>query len=532
MTMPIEVKEPDDSASYSVLIDDTIDEVHPDLLPIGNETISNRCSRISSLILTNCSISDILVFWIVFDSMARLDLFAFSIAIQILIHPALSAIVTLTTEMKLWSRKGQRRVLGKVISSYLTQDIPGRYYFILQYVVNNVTYQKKFPDNGFGLLRTEKFFEVVINDDDPKDAVLAVEVDHYNKHGVKAFYQLRFACNIINLLLPLLLLLLDCSPNLTTQLFGPARQDQCSKTKWIDALAHYFVILGLYPLQQFLDNYIQTKKGVETQAVALDTVTNPIVPPPQTYNDVFDQSILLTSPCTHHRLTFDLTLLICPLTHHRLTYDCAANLLFVVLIMYNMAKFDMPTAFCNIFISFFIALWAFWGASLITRHVFVKPVQAQFQEEGLPLKNMTVLKSDDSHVGPIFVSVYIIQYEVDVINSSGKPDIVKVQARIYGRDLDSLRVLPLQPRCICAPSSSKGYTGLICFILTTPFACISFYDWYERNNWYEKLSFALITITLCMLGALCIAIGDLDVLDALKGKSGDIVVVSDGNEYT
>ena len=531
MTIPTP-EEPDDIVTHGNLIENTNDEVHPDLLPPRKETIRSTCSRISTIMLTLCSISDFLVFWIFVDCVARLKLFAFSIAIKNLIHPALSAIVTLTTEMKLWSRKGQRRVLGKVISSYLTQDFPGQYFFVIQYTVDDVTYQKKFLDNIFGLFRTEKFLEVIINDDDPKGAVLAAEVDHYNKHGVKNVYHLRYACNIINLLLPLLLLPLECSPALSTHLFGSAMHDRCSITTWIDALAHYLVILGLYPLQQFLDNFIQRKKPVETQAVALDTVINPIVPPPQSYKDVFDQSILLMSPSTHHRSTFDSTLMLCPSTHHRLTYDCAAYLFFGVWIMYSMAKFGMPEAFGYIFISLFTALWAFWGASLFTRHIFIKPVQAQFQEEGLPLKNMTVLKSFGSCDGPYFINISIIQYEVDVINCSGKPDFVKVQARIYGRDLDSLRVLPLQPRCICAPSSPEGYTGLICFILASPFACISFYDWNESDNWYEKLTFTLITTTLCMLSALCIAIGDLDVLDAMKGKSGDIVVVSDGNEYT
>ena len=143
-------------------------------------------------------------------------------------------------------------MFAKIKATYPAPDTPGQFLFVIQFIVNDVTYQKKFLDKTFGLLPTEKFLEVVIHDDDPKDAVLAAEVDHYNTHGVKDLYHLQYACNIMTLLVPLFLLLLECTLTLKFNLFSKAAQDQCSKTKWIDALAHYLVVLGLYPFQQFL----------------------------------------------------------------------------------------------------------------------------------------------------------------------------------------------------------------------------------------------------------------------------------------
>ena len=160
----------------------------------------------------------------------------------------------------------------------------------------------------------------------------------------------------------------------------------------------------------------------------------------------------------------------------------------------------------------------------------MEPLQAQFQEEGLPLKNMTILKSGCSEACDINIS--IIQYEVDVTNSIGMSDSVRVQARIYEENLPSLRVLPLQPTSICAPGPPGFLPGFIYILLASPLGCISFYDWNESDNWQEKWEFALVTTTLCILGALSVAIGDLDVLDIMQGNSKRTVIVSDGNKLT
>ena len=407
-------------------------------------------------------------------------------------------------------------MFAKIISTYPAPDTSDQCFFVIQYSVDGITYQKKFLDKTFGLLSTEKFLEVVINDDDPKDAALAVEVDHYNTHGPRKSNHLLCTLNFMILFLPLLLLLLECTPTLPIHLLRPSMYDQCSKTKWIDALAHYLVILVFYPFQQFLDHYIQRKIPVETQAVALNTVTKPIVPPPQTYNDVFDQSILLIPPSSHHRLI----------------YVCTACLFFGLWFLYGLSKYGISLHKTCLFIIMFTftSFWAYFVTAIITKLFFVEPLRMQFQEEGLPLKNMTVLKSGGPDICDAHFS--IIQYEADVINDTGISNNVRVQACIYGKDLDSLLVLPMQPMSICTPEPPKMYTVTICTLLASPLGCISFYDWNANDTGHEKCVFALVTTTLCFLGAMCIAIKNLDILDAMTGKSREVVIVSDGNKLT
>ena len=151
-------------------------------------------------------------------------------------------------------------MFAKIISTYPAPDTSDQCFFVIQYSVDGITYQKKFLDKTFGLLPTEKFLEVVINNNDSKNAVLAVEVDHYDTHGPRDLYHLRYACNIVTLLLPFFLLIYDCAPNMSTHLLGSSVQHQCLLTTWIDALAHYFIILALFPFQHFLNNHRQGRK--------------------------------------------------------------------------------------------------------------------------------------------------------------------------------------------------------------------------------------------------------------------------------
>ena len=256
MSLLVTAKEPDNSAPSGDLMEDTIDEVHPDFL----QPEISPPSTISS-ILKYLSICNIFLFCVYMDCFVRLRLFTFSLAIHIWIFPALSAIISLTTERKQYARSGQKRVFAKIISTYPAQGKPDQCFFVIQYIVDGITYQKKFLDKTFGLLSTEKFLEVVMNDDaDPKEAVLAAEVDHYNTHGPRKFDHLLYVLNIMTLFPTLFLLSLGCTPTLSIFLLCPGMHDQCSLTTWIDALAHYLVVLGLYPVQQFVNNYIQTRK--------------------------------------------------------------------------------------------------------------------------------------------------------------------------------------------------------------------------------------------------------------------------------
>ena len=50
--------------------------------------------------------------------------------------------------------------------------MPDQCFFVTPYRMNCIPYQKKFHDNAFELLSTERFLEVVIHDDYPKGAVI------------------------------------------------------------------------------------------------------------------------------------------------------------------------------------------------------------------------------------------------------------------------------------------------------------------------------------------------------------------------
>ena len=178
----------------------------------------------------------------------------------------------------------------------------------------------------------------------------------------------------------------------------------------------------------------------------------------------------------------------------------------------------------------FSAILAYMVALIIMDYIYVEPLQAQFRKEGLPLKNMTVLKSTE--FVPSQFNIHIIQYEVDVINSTGMSDCVRVQAFTFEQNLDSLCVIPLQPTSICGPGPPGLSTGSMCTLLASPLGFISFYDWNVSDSWHEKCVFALVTATLCMLGALCFAIRTLDKLDTMTGRNKKVVIVSDGNKLT
>ena len=264
------------------------------------------------------------------------------------------------------------------------------------------------------------------------------------------------------------------------------------------------------------DNYRQTEKLVDIQAVALDTVSIPIVPPPQTYNDIFDQTFLF----------------ITPLQYQYMIYAYAACPLFGLWFLYGLTKYgnDEYTISTFSLMFSFTTLLAVLSVSITTNYIYVEPLRMQFREKGLPLKIMIVLKSGGSNAPHKTIS--IIQYEVDITNSTGMTDIVKVQACIVGKDTDSLHVLPMQPMSICAPGPPEHTTMSIYILLASPFGCISFYDWNESDSKHEKCVFAIITATLCMLGALCISRSALNVMDVMKGKSKSTIIVSDQNKMT
>ena len=160
MSLPVTTIEPDNLVSHGVEMEDTIDEVHPELLPPQNDTKSNPPTSIMSKMLTHLSKSNLLVYCVFRDCAIRLQMYAFSFSILLVVQPALAAIVSLTAERKQCSRKGQKRVLAKIISTYSDQNTPNQWFFVIQYIVDGITYQMKFLYKTFGALSTEKFLEI------------------------------------------------------------------------------------------------------------------------------------------------------------------------------------------------------------------------------------------------------------------------------------------------------------------------------------------------------------------------------------
>ena len=82
--------------------------------------------------------------------------------------------------------------------------------------------------------------------------------------------------------------------------------------------------------------------------------------------------------------------------------------------LYGVSKYsDNEYKTClSFFMTMFSAFLANSVVSIIMDYIYIEPLQAQFREEGLPLKNMTVLKSGGSV--PMQFNIHFILNDVDV----------------------------------------------------------------------------------------------------------------------
>ena len=168
-------------------------------------------------------------------------------------------------------------------------------------------------------------------------------------------------------------------------------------------------------------------------------------------------------------------------------------------------------------------LWlAYDWIVIITDYLYLQPIQAKYQNEGIQPKNITVLKSG----GPTTNLTSIIQYEVDITNNHGYSETVTAYARIKTGDEHKLLILPSEPTSAFVPEAPPPKSWpTIAKLVISPLGIICFYTWKENASVLEKCLFAAITVTLFVISAVCYVMATVSIMhNPSAGKQGNTVV--------
>ena len=173
--------------------------------------------------------------------------------------------------------------------------------------------------------------------------------------------------------------------------------------------------------------------------------------------------------------------------------------------------------------TFLFPLWlAYEWVCIITDYLYLQPIQAKYQKEGILPKNIIVLKSG----GPATNLTSIIQYEVDITNSYGYSKTVTAYARIKTGDEHKLLILPSEPTTAFVPEEPLPKSWLtIAKLVASPLGVISFYTWKENASVLEKCVFAVITGTLFVISSVYYGMATVSIVhNPSAGKRGNTVV--------
>jgi hypothetical protein len=509
------------------------DEVHPDLLPW--EQHPKRFSLWRLLWRLLCGfLSFVLYISVVTDAAARLHfrLFYWSVFISMLM------VWRFQRTDKQLPREGGR-VYGRIVAKYWAnvehvvpdpllellrvfvaggEPATAQCFFVIEYVFDNVTYQKKYVDETWGLISTETYLELIVPKADPRSPVLAIIADaHHTRRHYRYDQWTGYAVTFF-LILPFLLLPLDCCVQ------GEGLE-QCNLIMWFDGVLHWLALLGLYFYHGHLMKQSIKKKQTETQAVAIGKVTKPVESPGR----VSYQSLFLP-PGDSNRYFI---------------YSEAKNLTILAWILYISVNMNVNEKYAGL--STFLAIMSVAIGAILTAnlmgHLYVLPLRARFEEEGLSPKNLTVLKSG-GHEKQLFS---IIQYETEMTKSDGNTETVYVQARVPTSKENAALILPSNPKSIFfsaqpstaqllrdAPLAShhalrtwlilKSALGLVLFLLVIFYLSLRYCR--EDASVKERLVFALITIALCTISSWCQAMANLGrILDSALGRTGETIIV-------
>ena len=173
--------------------------------------------------------------------------------------------------------------------------------------------------------------------------------------------------------------------------------------------------------------------------------------------------------------------------------------------------------------TFLFPLWlAYEWVCIITDYLYLQPIQAKYQKEGILPKNIIVLKSG----GPATNLTSIVQYEVDIANSDGYSKTVTAYARIKTGDEHKLLILPSEPTTAFVPEEPLPKSWLtIAKLVASPLGVISFYTWKENASVLEKCVFAVITGTLFVISSVYYGMATVSIVhNPSAGKRGNTVV--------
>jgi hypothetical protein len=225
----------------------------------------------------------------------------------------------------------------------------------------------------------------------------------------------------------------------------------------------------------------------------MDRVERPFVPP--AVDSVVDHSLLLKPP----------------LSSCYCLYLSTWFVSFILCILYVNVYSDIigPSFIVNAFSSAGILLMFTVLVSTIVDFVHMKSLHAKYCNEGIPPKNVSVLKSGVHALIPIS----IIQYDLDVTNSDGFSQTVTVQARIKTGDEHKILILPSDPTTAFVPVADlKDWKIVLMEIVLQLFPCVMlfiYFPWKDSSTYSEMvfLQSLLVLFVLFPVGALpCIVL--------------------------
>ena len=252
-------------------------KVHPNLLKAQPEQLKRCCSSKKTLsqilyamvLITACE-----------DAIIRLGLISFGLLLVLVPYFLMFAKVLALNPNKLQPTFDGERIFGEIIQSFWFQTggliiKVEQCCFLVQYTFEGVTYQQKYLDKTGGLLATETYIELIVNRANPKQTIAALEADSLSRYHqdtgtttglLEEAFSWLVTINVVMLVaLPLFAIPADCN----------AYDLDCTPTVWMDAILHYILVLGMIPLQSYLENDRMKKQQAAYAALTVNRFENP-----------------------------------------------------------------------------------------------------------------------------------------------------------------------------------------------------------------------------------------------------------------
>ena len=376
--------------------------------------------------------------------------------------------------------------------------------------------------------------ELIVNRGNPKEPLPALQSDYLNRHHQETGTTRGLLDECFSWFVTIVLFMFVALPLFAIPFDCNAYDLDCTPTVWMDAILHYILVLGMIPLQSYLENDRMKKQQAAYAALTVNRFENPF---PSLY-PYLEYEIRKKRQANFDTIALDwVEKPFVPLACDRVVYHSLYGLIpasnrtrlylttgFVSFMVWMLcASFEYGTFTIYYFYLAGLTVWmGYTVAEIIMDNIHLEPVRAKYQREGILPKNITVLKSG----GPATNLTSIIQYEVDITNSNGYSKTVTAYARIKAGDEHKLLILPSEPTTAFVPEAPPPKSWLtIATLVASPLGVISFYTWKENASVLEKCVFAAITCTLCVISSICFAMGVVSLVhNPSAGKRGNTVV--------